>query len=82
MKPNILNLFNSVNPYRDWFLVLIFLLLSASFLAIVDARLFLRAVGGNVMEEKKFSAEEFDKGELVRVAEQFREKERKFNELK
>jgi len=82
MKFSSTELFGSINPYRDWFLVLMFLLLAAVGVAVVDARFFLSATREGSAESKQFSSVEFDKRELARAATMLQEKEQRFNALR
>ncbi|MCE9643852.1 hypothetical protein K8Q93_01215 [Candidatus Parcubacteria bacterium] len=75
-------LFASINPYRDWFLVLMFLILAAVGVAVLDARFFLSATRDGGGDSKQFSSVEFDKKELVRATTMLQEKEQRFNALR
>jgi len=79
MKFSLPELFASANPYRDWFLILILLLLSAVGVAILDARLFLSATGQPAHEGQELSAIDLKKSELARAAALLKDREDRFN---
>lgn len=79
MKSTFSTLFASINPYRDWFLVLVFLFLSAIGIAVLDARFFLSSVRQQDVEGRALSAMDLDKDALRIAAAILQEKEKRFS---
>lgn len=79
MKINLSLLFGSINPYRDWLLVLVFLFVSAMGIAILDAQFFLSSVREQGAEGRALSAMDLDKDALRIAAAILQEKEKRFS---
>ena len=78
MKIHLTKITFQPNPYREWFVLLIFFFAASIAVAAVDARLFLSSAQDVSVEKERLGSPQLDKDQLARAAAAFKEKAKRF----